>query len=82
MPLLWVILVTSSSYEECAFLDSSFSLSAAFLVLCWSLSFLVKLPAYGLHLWLPLAHVEAPKVGSILLAGLLLKLSCYGFYIV
>jgi NADH-ubiquinone oxidoreductase chain 4 len=36
--------------------------------------FLVKFPLYGLHLWLPKAHVEAPTLGRVVLAGLLLKL--------
>nr|YP_010568183.1 NADH dehydrogenase subunit 4 [Odorrana hosii]UZC57603.1 NADH dehydrogenase subunit 4 [Odorrana hosii] len=41
-------------------------------------AFLVKLPLYGLHLWLPKAHVEAPIAGSMILAGTLLKLGGYG----
>ena len=41
-------------------------------------AFLVKLPAFYVHLWLPKAHVEAPVAGSIMLAGVLLKLGCYG----
>ena len=41
-------------------------------------AFLIKLPVYGLHMWLPKAHVEAPVGGSILLAGVLLKLGPYG----
>nr|YP_010133162.1 NADH dehydrogenase subunit 4 [Enterobius vermicularis]BAV82697.1 NADH dehydrogenase subunit 4 [Enterobius vermicularis] len=46
-----------------------------FLMLC----FLIKFPVYFLHLWLPKAHVEAPTVGSMLLAGLLLKLGTVGY---
>lgn len=41
-------------------------------------SFAVKLPIYGLHFWLPIAHVEAPTFGSIVLAGVLLKLGGIG----
>nr|QOJ45035.1 NADH dehydrogenase subunit 4 [Allobates nunciatus] len=42
------------------------------------LAFLVKMPLYGVHLWLPKAHVEAPIAGSMILAGTLLKLGGYG----
>nr|WEI30811.1 NADH dehydrogenase subunit 4 [Rhipicephalus turanicus] len=44
------------------------------------LGFLVKIPMFLFHLWLPKAHVEAPIAGSMILAGVLLKLGFYGLY--
>nr|AEC33132.1 NADH dehydrogenase subunit 4 [Calyptocephallela gayi] len=56
--------------------------SMEFCTLIWWIAcftaFLVKMPLYGLHLWLPKAHVEAPIAGSMILAGTLLKLGGYG----
>ena len=49
------------------------------LFLALSAGFLIKVPVIPFHTWLPLAHVEAPTAGSVLLAGVLLKLGTYGF---
>ena len=49
------------------------------LFFAFGLAFAVKVPLFPLHTWLPTAHVEAPTAGSILLAGVLLKLGTYGF---
>lgn len=42
--------------------------------------FSIKIPMMPVHLWLPEAHVESPTSGSVLLAGVLLKLGTYGCY--
>lgn len=49
------------------------------LFFAFALAFAVKVPLFPLHTWLPAAHVEAPTAGSIMLAGVLLKLGVYGF---
>ena len=45
---------------------------------CFFISLAVKVPLFPVHIWLPEAHVEAPTVGSVILAGVLLKMGTYG----
>jgi NADH-quinone oxidoreductase subunit M len=50
-----------------------------FLFAAFALAFAIKVPLFPLHTWLPDAHVEAPTGGSVILAGVLLKMGTYGF---
>jgi NADH-quinone oxidoreductase subunit M len=49
------------------------------LFLAFALAFAIKVPMFPFHTWLPLAHVEAPTAGSVILAAVLLKMGVYGF---
>jgi NADH-quinone oxidoreductase subunit M len=51
----------------------------AWLFVAFALAFAVKVPLFPLHTWLPAAHVEAPTAGSVILAGVLLKMGAYGY---
>ncbi len=55
-----------------------FAAAAPWLFLGFFVAFAVKVPLFPLHTWLPDAHVEAPTAGSVLLAGVLLKMGTYG----
>lgn len=70
----------TGSTDYAVLLSQSLDKETQYLVfLAFLASFAVKIPKYPFHIWLPLAHVEAPLSGSILLAAVLIKLGSYGF---
>nr|YP_009108309.1 NADH dehydrogenase subunit 4 [Cerion incanum]AIU94462.1 NADH dehydrogenase subunit 4 [Cerion incanum] len=84
LPMLLVILHIFYTYESLNIYTLKCLLVSInpVVLLVLMLPFLVKLPIYGLHLWLPKAHVEAPLAGSMILAGVLLKLGGYGLFLI
>jgi NADH-quinone oxidoreductase subunit M len=80
--LVWSLRATTG-IDSFAFADlygSRLPLPAQMLLLgAFALSFAIKVPVVPFHTWLPDAHVEAPTAGSVILAGVLLKMGTYGF---
>jgi len=69
----------SFSLLDLAANHSAFAGAQTWLFLAFALAFAIKVPMWPLHSWLPDAHVEAPTAGSVILAGVLLKMGAYGF---
>nr|YP_010411451.1 NADH dehydrogenase subunit 4 [Meliboeus sinae]URN73097.1 NADH dehydrogenase subunit 4 [Meliboeus sinae] len=78
LPMLISIFFLYDEFDSFEFIFMNLNLDNSFLYLCLNLVFFVKMPMYFVHLWLPKAHVEAPVSGSMVLAGVMLKLGGYG----
>jgi proton-translocating NADH-quinone oxidoreductase chain M len=77
---IFVILFQVGTTDYQILLTSTFSPNTEKLLwLAFFISFAAKIPMVPVHIWLPEAHVEAPTTGSVVLAGILLKLGSYGF---
>nr|UZN43759.1 NADH dehydrogenase subunit 4 [Ixodes acutitarsus]UZN43772.1 NADH dehydrogenase subunit 4 [Ixodes acutitarsus] len=80
LPLLVIMFMYGELTLMYYLLDWNNSLNLGVLFFLMMLGFLVKIPMFFMHLWLPKAHVEAPVSGSMILAAILLKLGIYGIY--
>nr|ALO77182.1 NADH deshydrogenase subunit 4 [Carpelimus sp. CAR01] len=79
LPMLVGIMFLYFNYFNLEFIFMNlFYINNLYLYISFNLVFLVKFPMYMFHLWLPKAHVEAPISGSMILAGVMLKLGGYG----
>ena len=77
IPIL-ICVVYIASYGTNIKYVTSIWMSNTLAVLILSMPILVKRPVFLLHLWLPIAHVEAPSFGSVILASVTLKIGVYG----
>nr|QCC71341.1 NADH dehydrogenase subunit 4 [Altica fragariae] len=79
LPMLMMVFYIYNNQNSLNFLNLKLlKLDFGFMFICLNMVFLVKMPMFFFHLWLPKAHVEAPVSGSMILAGVMLKLGGYG----
>ena len=79
--ILWLYFSTGAgTFNILVFLNSPIDpFLQTWLFVAFALAFAIKVPMFPFHTWLPDAHVEAPTAGSVILAGVLLKMGTYGF---
>jgi NADH-quinone oxidoreductase subunit M len=79
--IMWVWSIGGHSFDI-AYLSANLRVPLniqTWLFLAFALAFAIKVPMFPVHTWLPDAHTEAPTAGSVMLAGVLLKMGTYGF---
>ena len=78
--IIAVYLAAGNTFDMLAIMDHKFGYAFQMLAFAaFFAAFAVKVPMFPVHTWLPDAHVEAPTAGSIILAGVLIKMGAYGF---
>nr|YP_010443292.1 NADH dehydrogenase subunit 4 [Anomala russiventris]UTE83820.1 NADH dehydrogenase subunit 4 [Anomala russiventris] len=78
LPMMISIFYYYKNFHTLDFFFMRYDINSFLLYMCMNTVFFIKMPMYFVHLWLPKAHVEAPVAGSMILAGVMLKLGGYG----
>nr|AOY40015.1 NADH dehydrogenase subunit 4 [Scolytinae sp. BMNH 1040265]AOY40275.1 NADH dehydrogenase subunit 4 [Curculionoidea sp. 2 KM-2015] len=78
IPMMMSLFFLYKFYNSLEFFFLNSFCQSFFLYVCLNMVFFIKIPLFLVHLWLPKAHVEAPISGSMILAGIMLKLGGYG----